>query len=135
MLKRLPPSLDQGVTTRAIKLSPSRVFAVAYVAACAASFATASFAQDSFGTNYGGSGLQLIIDGSQATILYSGELCTGFFEGRLVINKHGASVIGEECEIAIHVREDGSLDLQQGIGCTTYHGARCSLTGIVMPHR
>ena len=85
------------------------------------------------GVMYEGDGLSLAIEGDRVTITYSGELCIGAFEGTVTQTSYGTVAVAEGCEIELQRREDGGFDLQQGEGCTTYHGARCSLSGKVYP--
>lgn len=82
---------------------------------------------------YEGEGLRLAIEDERVTITYSGELCIGAFEGALTQTSYGTVAVAEGCEIELQRREDGGVDLRQGEGCTTYHGARCSLSGTVYP--
>lgn len=82
---------------------------------------------------YEGEGLRLAIEDDRVTITYSGELCIGAFEGALTQTSYGTVAVAEGCEIELQRREDGGVDLRQGEGCTTYHGARCSLSGKVYP--
>lgn len=86
--------------------------------------------------SYSGNGLTLTIRKDQAEIFYAGHLCIGHLEdGRIEKRSAGLFIVAENCEIALTLREDGGLDLDQGPGCTWYHGARCSLSGRVYPDR
>lgn len=85
---------------------------------------------------YSGNGLELTIRKDQAEIFYAGYLCIGHLEdGRIEKRSTGLFIVAEDCEITVTLQEDGGVNLRQGYGCSTYHGARCSLSGSVYPER
>lgn len=84
---------------------------------------------------YSNDGLSITFLKDRASVLYAGRLCIGDFEGQLEKRSDGFFVVGHDCEIALTLQEDGGLNLQQGPGCSAWHGARCSLSGVVYPER
>lgn len=93
------------------------------------------FAQSGLQGRYSGSGLEVTFSKDQAEITYAGHLCIGHLEGHVEKRSTGWFIVAENCEISLSLRDDGGLDLDQGPGCTTYHGARCNLSGLVYPDR
>ena len=81
----------------------------------------------------------VIITGNRIEVRYRGAACIGQFEGFL--RQEGSNLIAESdydmgetlCLITISEDQDGALHLEQGPGCSAYHGARCSLSGTVYP--
>jgi hypothetical protein len=93
------------------------------------------FAQGVLQERYSGNGLEVTFRKDQAEITYAGDLCIGHLEGHVEKRSTGWFIAAENCEISLSLRDDGGLDLDQGPGCTWYHGARCSLSGLVYPER
>jgi hypothetical protein len=81
----------------------------------------------------------VIISGNRIEVRYRGAACIGQFEG--LLRQEGPNLVAEsdyfmgarDCLITIAEDKDGALHLQQGPGCSDYHGARCSLSGTVYP--
>ena len=81
----------------------------------------------------------VIITGNRIEVRYRGAACIGHFEGFL--RQEGSNLVAESdydmgetlCLITMSEDQDGALHLKQGPGCSAYHGARCSLSGIVYP--
>ena len=93
------------------------------------------FAQSGLQGRYSENGLEVTFRKDQAEITYAGHLCIGHLEGQVEKRSTGLFIVAENCEVSLSLRDDDSLDLDQGQGCTTYHGARCSLSGLVYPER
>ena len=85
--------------------------------------------------SYSNDGLFITFEKDRASVFYGGRLCIGDFEGQVEKRSDGFFVVGSDCEIALTLQEDGGLNLQQGPGCSAWHGARCSLSGLVYPDR
>lgn len=98
-------------------------------------FVGQSLAQGSLLGSYSNDGLFITFDKDRASVFYGGRLCIGDFEGQVVKRSGNFFVIGRDCEIALTLQADGGLNLQQGAGCSAWHGARCSLSGLVYPER
>jgi hypothetical protein len=92
-------------------------------------------AQGGLQGRYSGNGLKVIFRKDQAEITYAGHLCIGHLEGHVEKRSTGLFIVAENCEISLSLRDDGGLDLDQGPGCTWYHGAYCNLSGLVYPDR
>jgi hypothetical protein len=81
----------------------------------------------------------VIITGNRIEVRYRGAACIGQFDGFL--RQEGPNLVAESdyemgdrlCLITISEDQDGALHLEQGTGCSAYHGARCSLSGTVYP--
>lgn len=81
----------------------------------------------------------VIITGNRIEVRYRGAACIGQFEG--LLRREGPNLVAEsdylmgarDCLITIAEDKNGALHLQQGPGCSDYHGARCSLSGTVYP--
>lgn len=81
----------------------------------------------------------VIVTGNRIEVRYRGAACIGQFEGFL--RQDGSNLVAESdydmgdtlCLITISENQDGALHLEQGTGCSDYHGARCSLSGTVYP--
>jgi hypothetical protein len=93
------------------------------------------FAQSGLQGRYSGNGLEVTLRKDQAEITYAGHLCLGHLEGHVKKQSTGWFIVAENCEISLSLRDDGGLDLDQGPGCTWYHGAYCNLSGLVYPQR
>jgi hypothetical protein len=93
------------------------------------------FAQGGLQKRYSGNGLEVTFRKDQAEITYAGHLCIGHLEGQVEKRSTGWFIVAENCEISLSLRDDGGLDLDQGPGCTWYHGAYCNLSGLVYPGR
>jgi len=93
------------------------------------------FAQSGLQGRYSGSGLEVTFRKDQAEITYAGHLCIGHLEGHVEKRSTGLFILAENCEISLSLRDDGGLDLDQGPGCSWYHGAYCNLSGSVYPDR
>ena len=83
--------------------------------------------------SYSNDGLFITFEKDRASVFYGGRLCIGDFEGQVEKRSDGFFVVGRDCEIALTLQADGGLNLQQGPGCSAWHGARCSLSGSVYP--
>ena len=94
-----------------------------------------SLAQGSLQGRYSNDGLSITFLKDRASVFYGGRLCIGDFEGQVEKRSDGFFVVGRDCEIALTLQADGGLNLQQGPGCSAWHGARCSLSGLVYPDR
>lgn len=94
-----------------------------------------ALAQGSPQGRYSSDGLSITFLKDQASVIYTGRLCIGDFEGQVEKRSDGFFVVGRDCEIALMLQADGGLNLQQGPGCSAWHGARCSLSGVVYPER
>jgi hypothetical protein len=92
-------------------------------------------AQGSLQGRYSNDGLSITFLKDRASVFYGGRLCIGDFEGQVEKRSDGFFVVGRDCEIALTLQADGGLNLQQGPGCSAWHGARCSLSGLVYPDR
>lgn len=82
-------------------------------------------------------GLTLILGSEKARITYMGERCIGDFSGD-VIRQHDrimlvdlTAELSPECVFTLTGGQHGTIIIEQGEGCTTYHGAECSLSGQV----
>lgn len=84
-------------------------------------------------------GEAVVIARNRIEIKYRGAGCIGQFEGFL--RQNGSKLVAESdhemsdlfCLISILEDENGALHLEQGPGCSAYHGAKCSLSGTVYP--
>ena len=94
-----------------------------------------ALAQGRLQGSYSNDGLFITFQKDRASVFYGGRLCIGDFEGQVEKRSDGFFVVGNDCEIALTLQEDGGLNLQQGPGCSAWHGARCSLSGLVYPDR
>lgn len=108
---------------------------VAYALLVLPLLAGQGFAQSGLQGRYSGNGLEVTFRKDQAEITYAGHLCIGHLEGHVEKRSTGLFIVAENCEISLSLRDDGGLDLDQGPGCSWYHGARCSLSGVVYPER
>lgn len=97
--------------------------------------ASQGFAQGGLQGRYSGNGLEVTFRKEQAEITYAGHLCIGHMEGHVEKRSTSLFIVAENCEISLSLGDDGGLDLEQGPGCTAYHGARCNLSGLVYPNR
>lgn len=86
---------------------------------------------------YQANGLTLILGSEKARITYMGERCIGDFSGD-VIRQHDrimlvapTAELSPECVFTLTADQHGTIIIEQGEGCTTYHGAECSLSGTV----
>jgi hypothetical protein len=93
------------------------------------------FAQGGLQGRYLGNGLEVTFSKDKAEITYAGHLCIGHLEGHVEKRSTGLFIVGENCEISLSLGDDDGLDLDQGTGCSKYHGASCSLSGHVYPDR
>lgn len=79
----------------------------------------------------------VVITGTRVEIRYSGSACIARFDGFL--REEGSSLVAESgyaigdtiCLLTFTEDADGALNIQQGPGCSDYHGFRCSLSGTV----
>ena len=94
-----------------------------------------ALAQGRLQGSYSNDGLFITFQKDRASVFYGGRLCIGDFEGQVEKRSDGFFVVGRDCEIALTLQADGGLNLQQGPGCSAWHGARCSLSGLVYPER
>lgn len=86
---------------------------------------------------YNQGGLTLVLGDDKARITYMGERCIGDFTGyvtkyhdRITLSDPNAE-LSPECIFTLIVDQHESIIIDQGQGCTTYHGAECSLSGVV----
>lgn len=86
---------------------------------------------------YHADGLTLILGSEKARIIYMGKRCVGDFTGRVV--KHSDRItlsdpnteLAPECVVTLREVDPGTVVIEQGQGCTAYHGAACSISGTV----
>ena len=84
-------------------------------------------------------GLTLVLGGEKARITYIGPRCIADFTGR--VTRHSDRIILSDpnmdvapgCIVTLTQNNSGSVTIEQGLGCTAYHGAACSLSGEVQP--
>ena len=84
-------------------------------------------------------GLTLVLGGEKARITYIGPRCIADFTGR--VTRHSGRIILSDpnmdvapgCIVTLTQNNSGSVTIEQGLGCTAYHGAACSLSGEVQP--
>lgn len=86
---------------------------------------------------YEGGNLTLMLGVEKARITYIGERCIGDFTGRVTRHSDRMTLsdpnyeLAPECVFTLTERASGGIGIEQGSGCTAYHGAACSLTGTV----
>lgn len=86
---------------------------------------------------YRADGLSLILGHEKARITYMGERCIGDFTGRVVRHSDRITLsdpnteLAPECVVTLREVDPGTVVIEQGIGCTAYHGAACSISGAV----
>lgn len=86
---------------------------------------------------YEGGNLTLMLGDEKARITYIGERCIGDFTGR--ISRHSDRItlsdpnseLAPECVFTLTESASRGIGIEQGNGCTAYHGAACSLAGEV----
>lgn len=104
------------------------------------SLAFADFIKDGVyeGSTSSGSGmLRVIIDGADVGVRIMQQGCLGMVEGALMKDKSGQQFLvtdmnaDDRCTIAFRPHGAFSFSLEQGRGCSAYHGASCGFSGFV----
>lgn len=80
---------------------------------------------------YTSGGLTVVIDAGFVGVTYTGQGCIGAFDGKIREDAGGISFVGQGCSIAVTKLGPFDFSLDQGPGCSDYHGAACSLSGYV----
>mgnify|MGYP001766856759 CR=1 FL=1 len=78
--------------------------------------------------------LRIFVENGGASFKLRGNACTGELEGIVeVVSKDNWRVIASESSCVINMQRDSPLSftVQEGLGCTHYHGFRCEFTGYV----
>lgn len=107
------------------------------VLSSALSSASTSSAEEFTPGEYEGGNLTLMLGDEKARITYIGERCIGDFTGR--VTRHSDRItlsdpnseLAPECVFTLTESASGGIEIEQGVGCTAYHGAACSLSGVV----
>ncbi len=80
---------------------------------------------------YSGGFLTVVIDYPMVGITYTGQGCIGQLDAELQEQPGSISFVGEDCTIEVTKLGPFDFSLDQGPGCSYYHGAECSLSGYV----
>ena len=125
------------------RLNPTAIFFVLSLVLFGAPQAAAN--QHEWQTYYGGDTdetLSLRLGQNRARIIIGSERCLGEFWG--VVTRHSDHIsltdpnprgrlLAPECEFELWPLINGGYRIEQGNGCTAYHGAMCDLSGVVSP--
>ncbi len=80
---------------------------------------------------YTNGGLSVVIDDGLVGVTVTEPGCIGSFDGEMREDSNGISFVGDGCTISVTKLGAFDFSMEQGRGCSDYHGARCSLSGYV----
>jgi len=80
---------------------------------------------------YSSGGLTVVIDGGLVGITITEQGCIGAFDGEMREQEGMISFVGDGCSIGVTKLGPFDFSMDQGPGCTYYHGAACDLSGYV----
>lgn len=80
---------------------------------------------------YSSGGLTVVIDEGLVGVTYTGQGCIGAFDGEMREEAGSISFVGQGCSISVTKLGPFDFSMDQGPGCSDYHGAACGLSGYV----
>ena len=80
---------------------------------------------------YSSGGLKVVIDSGLVGITYTGQGCIGSFDAKMQEQSGRISFVGVGCTIGVTKLGPFDFSMDQGPGCSYYHGSACSLSGYV----
>jgi hypothetical protein len=80
---------------------------------------------------YSSGGLTVVIEQGLVGVTYTGQGCIGAFDGEMREEAGSISFIGQGCSISVTKLGPFDFNMDQGPGCSDYHGAACGLSGYV----
>lgn len=80
---------------------------------------------------YSSGGLNVVIDDGLVGVTYTGQGCIGAFDGEMREEAGRISFVGQGCSISVTKLGPFDFSMDQGPGCSDYHGGACSLSGYV----
>ncbi|QFU09859.1 hypothetical protein PARPLA_00578 [Rhodobacteraceae bacterium THAF1] len=101
---------------------------------------TAEVSRNSLDGSYSGNGdnasLSMFVQGQNANLILKGRGCLGEIQGRVDELSNGnwtvsTAEFGQSCKVTM--KQDGPLSyiVDQGPGCSSFHGAACGFSGYV----
>jgi hypothetical protein len=78
-----------------------------------------------------GERLRVVIENDKAEVTYRAIGCIGHFEADVVVDNNEIEFVGPDCTISITKFGPDEFYMDQGLGCTVYHGAACDFNGHV----
>lgn len=80
---------------------------------------------------YSSGSLSVVIDRGLVGVTVAEQGCLGAFDGELREDADSVSFVGDGCTIFVTKLGPFDFSMEQGRGCSDYHGASCSLSGYV----
>lgn len=80
---------------------------------------------------YTSGGLTVVIDKGLVGVTYAEQGCIGAFDGEMREEAGSISFVGQGCSISVTKLGHFDFSMDQGPGCSDYHGAACGLSGYV----